>query len=272
MRRRRTGTRSVPGSWHVAVVVENVAPRHRHAPGRAGGRAAGRRLPGPRRDPAGRGQRLGVAEGVRLLEYPARTRADRSAGLRAPSSRPPSAGPRCTWCVCASGAASTSSSSASQPDIYFPFAWLMRAGGARVVFDQRDLMPELLRARYPRSMRKVERVLALFERETQRAAHATLTVNHFLERRMREAGAAPERVFVVWNGPVLARVHPRPDPERGGGRAPRRGVGREDGSPGPRGPGARCRRAGRFAAGVGAIVASCCWGTVSASRSSAARR
>jgi glycosyltransferase involved in cell wall biosynthesis len=31
---------------------------------------------------------------------------------------------------------------------------------------------------------------------------------------MREAGAAPERVFVVWNGPVLARVHPRPDPER----------------------------------------------------------
>ena len=98
------------------------------------------------------------------------------------------------------------------PDIYFPLAWLMRAGGSRVVFDQRDLMPELFRARYARSMRTVERVLALFERRTQRAAHATITVNHFLARRMQEAGAAPERVFVVWNGPVLARVQPRPDP------------------------------------------------------------
>ncbi|MEO5710588.1 MAG: glycosyltransferase family 4 protein [Nocardioidaceae bacterium] len=104
------------------------------------------------------------------------------------------------------------------PDIYFPLAWLMRLGGARIVFDQRDLMPELLRARYTRSMRTVERVLALFERQTQRAAHATLTVNHFLERRIQEAGAAPERVFVVWNGPVLTRVHPRRDTEPQDGR------------------------------------------------------
>ena len=30
------------------------------------------------------------------------------------------------------------------PDVYFPLAWLLRLTGARVVVDQRDLMPETL--------------------------------------------------------------------------------------------------------------------------------
>ena len=33
------------------------------------------------------------------------------------------------------------------PDVYFPLAWLLRWAGARVVVDQRDLMPEVLASR-----------------------------------------------------------------------------------------------------------------------------
>jgi glycosyltransferase involved in cell wall biosynthesis len=212
MRRGRVEERPVPGSWHVAVVVENVplGIDTRLVKQVAELLTAGYRVSVvTMRDEtnAGWGRR-----GVRLLEYPA---------------GPEPTGPLGYVREFATAFGWTALhlvrlrmrgrvhvvQFCQPPDIYFPLAWLMRAGGSRVVVDQRDLMPELLRARYARSMGKVERVLALFERQTQRAAHATLTVNHFLERRMQEAGAPPERVFVVWNGPVLARVRPQPDPE-----------------------------------------------------------
>lgn len=99
------------------------------------------------------------------------------------------------------------------PDIYFPIAGLLRRAGSRVVVDQRDLMPELLRERYPKAPARAVEGLHLLERRTQRAVDHTITVNDHLRRRLEAAGGQG-RVSVVWNGPVLARVDGvRPSPE-----------------------------------------------------------
>lgn len=99
------------------------------------------------------------------------------------------------------------------PDVYFPLARLLRWGGARVVVDQRDLMPEVLADRYPGAPAVVTRVLHLLERRTQRVADRSITVNDTLRDRLVGAGASPSAVSVVVNGPVLARVESaRPDP------------------------------------------------------------
>ncbi len=92
------------------------------------------------------------------------------------------------------------------PDVYFPLAWVLKALGAAVVVDQRDLMPELFATREDRPRRAVTVFLRWLERETQRVADETVTVNDYLRERLVQAGAAPERVTVVRNGPVLARV------------------------------------------------------------------
>ena len=93
------------------------------------------------------------------------------------------------------------------PDVYFPLAWLLRLAGARVVVDQRDLMPELLASRYDgRAPAVLDAALRWLERRTQRVAHHTVTVNEHLRRRLVEAGADPSRVSVVRNGPVHARA------------------------------------------------------------------
>lgn len=105
------------------------------------------------------------------------------------------------------------------PDIYFPLAWLLRALGARVVVDQRDLMPEVFVARYG-ERRVFDVVLRFLERRTQRSAHFAIGVNGYLRRRLVGAGTAPDRVAVVGNGPRMAAVDAaRPDPAlRGGAR------------------------------------------------------
>jgi glycosyltransferase involved in cell wall biosynthesis len=92
------------------------------------------------------------------------------------------------------------------PDIYFPLAWVMRLLGARIVVDQRDLMPELALARYGSPPGALMRALAWLERRTQRAADQVICVNEYLERRLVDAGARPDRVWIVRNGPVLSRV------------------------------------------------------------------
>lgn len=98
------------------------------------------------------------------------------------------------------------------PDIYFPLAHLLRWTGATVVVDQRDLMPELFAARYS-GRTGVLSALNWLERRTQRAARYAIGVNGYLRDRMVAAGGRGDRVAVVRNGPVLARVAAaRPDP------------------------------------------------------------
>jgi glycosyltransferase involved in cell wall biosynthesis len=99
------------------------------------------------------------------------------------------------------------------PDIYFTLAAPLRRLGVRVVFDQRDLSPELYELRYDRRD-AVYRALLRLERASYRAADHVLTVNHSLERIAYQRGDLPPgRVSVVGNGPVLAgteraTVHP----------------------------------------------------------------
>ncbi|WP_448616167.1 glycosyltransferase family 4 protein [Modestobacter sp. URMC 112] len=92
------------------------------------------------------------------------------------------------------------------PDVYFPLARLLQLLGAAVVVDQRDLMPELLGKRVERSLPVVAAVLRWLERRTQRVAEETICVNDYLRDRLVGAGGRPERVTIVRNGPVLARV------------------------------------------------------------------
>jgi glycosyltransferase involved in cell wall biosynthesis len=99
------------------------------------------------------------------------------------------------------------------PDVYFPLCKAMRWSGARVVVDQRDLMPELFAARFPSAPGAVATALRWLERRTQRSADHSIGVNDYLRDRMIAAGARPERVSIVRNGPVLSRVERAlPDP------------------------------------------------------------
>jgi glycosyltransferase involved in cell wall biosynthesis len=92
------------------------------------------------------------------------------------------------------------------PDIYFPLCRVLRLLGARIVVDQRDLMPEVFAARYARPRPAALIALRWLERRSQRVAHEVVCVNEYLRDRLIQAGAAPARVSVVRNGPVLARV------------------------------------------------------------------
>jgi glycosyltransferase involved in cell wall biosynthesis len=99
------------------------------------------------------------------------------------------------------------------PDVYFPLCWLLRWLGAPIVADQRDLMPEVFAARYDHPRPAMMAALRWLERRTQRVADETVCVNEYLRDRLVAAGAAPERVSVVRNGPVLERVQRAvPDP------------------------------------------------------------
>jgi glycosyltransferase involved in cell wall biosynthesis len=92
------------------------------------------------------------------------------------------------------------------PDIYFPLARLLRRFGASVVVDRRDLMPELFAARYGGGRRMVHVGLRWLERRTQKTADYAIGVNEYLRTRIVEAGARPDRVAVVRNGPRLESV------------------------------------------------------------------
>jgi glycosyltransferase involved in cell wall biosynthesis len=92
------------------------------------------------------------------------------------------------------------------PDIYFPLAWVLRGLGAKVVAEQRDLMPELFAARYDHASPVLMSALRWLERRTQRAVHHSLCTNETARRRLIGAGAAPASVTIVGNGPILRRV------------------------------------------------------------------
>ncbi|HKC29976.1 MAG TPA: glycosyltransferase [Jatrophihabitans sp.] len=87
------------------------------------------------------------------------------------------------------------------PDLYFAIAAPLRRAGVRLVFDQRDLSPELYELRYGRRDAAYRTLLRL-ERASYRAADHVITVNRSLERVAYErGGVAPGGVTIVGNGP-----------------------------------------------------------------------
>ncbi|MFF9752860.1 glycosyltransferase family 4 protein [Streptomyces sp. NPDC014344] len=101
------------------------------------------------------------------------------------------------------------------PDLLFlPALWLKRRG-AKFVFDQHDLVPELYLSRFGRGEDLLHRGVCALERATYRAADVVLATNEsYKDVAVRRGGRRPEDVFVVRSAPDTERFHPvDPEPE-----------------------------------------------------------
>ncbi|WP_406443725.1 glycosyltransferase family 4 protein [Streptomyces sp. NBC_00631] len=97
------------------------------------------------------------------------------------------------------------------PDLLFlPALWLKRRG-ARFVFDQHDLVPELYLSRFDRGQDLLYRAVCALERRTYRAADVVLATNEsYREVAIRRGGRRPDDVFVVRSAPAVERFQPVP--------------------------------------------------------------
>lgn len=105
------------------------------------------------------------------------------------------------------------------PDLLFlPALWLKRHG-ARFVFDQHDLVPELYLSRFDRGKDLLYRGVCALERMTYRAADVVLATNEsYKEVAVRRGGRRPDEVFVVRSAPQIDRfpqVPAEPELKRG---------------------------------------------------------
>ncbi|MFE2441683.1 glycosyltransferase family 4 protein [Streptomyces melanosporofaciens] len=101
------------------------------------------------------------------------------------------------------------------PDLLFLAAWWLKRRGARFVFDQHDLVPELYLSRFNRGEDLLYRAVCALERRTYRAADIVLATNEsYRDVALRRGGKRPEDVFVVRSAPRTDRFQPvPPEPE-----------------------------------------------------------
>ncbi len=93
------------------------------------------------------------------------------------------------------------------PDTLFVVGALHKLFGKRFVFDHHDLSPELYRSRYGKRNGLVTRGLALCEKASARMADALIATNEsYRAIDVARNRIDPRKVFVVRNGPDLARV------------------------------------------------------------------
>jgi glycosyltransferase involved in cell wall biosynthesis len=105
------------------------------------------------------------------------------------------------------------------PDVLVFAVLSLRRRGARVVFDQHDVVPELFVSRFGESAagpahRPIGVVLRALEAITYRLSDTVLATNEsYRHIAITRGGVAPDRVHVVRNGPDLNRFVPlTPDP------------------------------------------------------------
>jgi len=101
------------------------------------------------------------------------------------------------------------------PDVLFLAARRLRRRGARLVFDQHDLVPELYEARFGRRGGLLHRAAVLCERLTFRVADVVVSPNESYRRiALTRGGKTEDDVFIVRIAPDTERFRPaRPDPE-----------------------------------------------------------
>ncbi|MFJ9454180.1 glycosyltransferase family 4 protein [Kitasatospora sp. NPDC101447] len=101
------------------------------------------------------------------------------------------------------------------PDLLFLPALLLKRRGARIVFDQHDLVPELYLSRFDRGADLLHRAVCALERWTYRSADVVLATNEsYRDVALRRGGRRPEDVFVVRSAPDTDRFQPvPPEPE-----------------------------------------------------------
>jgi len=106
------------------------------------------------------------------------------------------------------------------PDLFFLVGALFRLRGAKFVFDQHDLVPELYESRFDRGRDLLYRAVRLVEKLTYRTAHLVLATNEsYRSVALGRGGKRPEQVFVVRSAPQLERFRPvPPDPSVRKGR------------------------------------------------------
>jgi glycosyltransferase involved in cell wall biosynthesis len=109
------------------------------------------------------------------------------------------------------------------PDVMMLAVRGQRRKGARLIFDQHDLVPELFDSRFGGSAglgkRLLRRALIRLERMTYRLADVVIVTNEsYRQIAIGRGGVALDRVHIVRNGPDLdrfLRVEPEPELKRG---------------------------------------------------------
>jgi glycosyltransferase involved in cell wall biosynthesis len=92
------------------------------------------------------------------------------------------------------------------PDLLFLVALPFKLRGAKVIFDQHDLGPELCESRFGRGKDLLYRAVVALERVTYRVADVVIATNGSYRQAAIDRGRkAPERVFVVRSAPDLSR-------------------------------------------------------------------
>jgi glycosyltransferase involved in cell wall biosynthesis len=105
------------------------------------------------------------------------------------------------------------------PDLLFLVARMLKRRGAKFVFDQHDLVPELYLSRFDRGEDFLYRAVCRLERSTYRAANVVIATNEsYRQVAVERGGMAPDKVFVVRSAPAVERfqqVPPEPELKQG---------------------------------------------------------
>lgn len=105
------------------------------------------------------------------------------------------------------------------PDLLFLVARMLKRQGAKFVFDQHDLVPELYLSRFDRGEDLLFRGVCALERATYRAADAVIATNEsYRDVAIGRGGKRPGDVHVVRSAPAVERfrqVPPEPELKRG---------------------------------------------------------
>ncbi|MEV6905608.1 glycosyltransferase family 4 protein [Amycolatopsis sp. NPDC051071] len=101
------------------------------------------------------------------------------------------------------------------PDMLFLVALYLKRQGAKFIFDQHDLCPELYLSRFNRGEDFLYRAVCALERRTYKTADVVIATNEsYKDVAVKRGGKAPEDVFVVRSAPVVERFHQVPaEPE-----------------------------------------------------------
>ncbi|QUQ68415.1 glycosyltransferase family 4 protein [Kutzneria sp. CA-103260] len=100
------------------------------------------------------------------------------------------------------------------PDLLFLVARWLKRGGAKFVFDQHDLVPELYLSRFNRGEDFLYRAVCRLEQSTFRTADVVISTNEsYRQVALKRGGMAPDKVFVVRSAPVVERFHEVPPEE-----------------------------------------------------------
>ncbi|MEU9690843.1 glycosyltransferase family 4 protein [Amycolatopsis japonica] len=101
------------------------------------------------------------------------------------------------------------------PDLLFLVGLYLKRQGAKFIFDQHDLCPELYLSRFDRGEDFLYRAVCALERRTYKTADVVIATNEsYKDVAVKRGGKSPDDVFVVRSAPVVERFHMVPaEPE-----------------------------------------------------------